>query len=312
VLGPGLHFKWPWPIDQVRTYNTRQVHRFTVGVVPDADLEREMTVLWTRPHYAEEFDMLVASREQAERADRAPGEKPVPANLLAVSIPVQYQITDLASWAYGHVDAGGLLERLANREVVRYLVNTDFEHIMSEGRLDAAEDLRRRIQQRADEIKLGATIVFVGLQGIHPPIGTRTAPVAAAFEQVVGATHQKQTNILAALAYEAEKIPRARAEATNLLAQARSARVLMVAIAAAEAARFTNQVHAWRASPSVYQQKAYLETLVRAIGSVPKYVITATNTQDVLILNLEENIRADILGDVVLPPDATAPRSTAR
>jgi modulator of FtsH protease HflK len=308
VLEPGLHLKWPWPIDQVRTYNSRQVQRFIVGVIPDPDLDQEMTVLWTRPHYAEEFDMLVASREQAGRADRTPGEKPVPANLVAVSIPVQYQIKDLQAWAYQHANASTLLEAIANREVVRYLVNTDFEYLMSAGRLEAAVELQERIQRRANEANLGADILFVGLKGIHPPIGTRDAPVAAAFEEVVGATHQKQTNILAALAHEAERIPRARAEATNLLAEARSQSVLMVAIAAAEAGRFTNQVHTWKASPSVYEQKSYLETLVRAIGPVPKYVLAATNTQDVLILNLEETIRADILRDVVLPPDATSPR----
>jgi modulator of FtsH protease HflK len=307
ILEPGIHFKWPWPIDQVRTFSSRHVQRFAVGVVPDPELDREMTVLWTRPHYAEEFDMLVASGAQVDRAARAPGEQPVPANLVAVSIPVQYQITDLRSWAYGHTDAGALLEAIANREVVRYLVNTDFEHLMAAGRLEAAEHLQHRIQQSATDANLGVDILFVGLQGIHPPIGTRDAAVAASFEQVVGATLRRETDILAARAHEAERIPRARAEATNLLTQARSQSTLMVATAAAEANRFTNQLHSWNASPSVFEQKSYLETLVRAIGPVPKYVLAATNTQDVLILNLEETIRADILRDVILPGD-TSPR----
>jgi regulator of protease activity HflC (stomatin/prohibitin superfamily) len=174
---------------------------------------------------------------------------------------------------------------------------------MSAGRLTAAEQLRTRLQRHAGDLELGVNILFVGLQGIHPPIGNRTAPVAATFEQVVSATHQKQTNILMAQAYAAETLPRAVAEATNLVTQARSEDALKVAIAAAEAGRFTNQIAAWRASPSVYEQKAYLDTLVRAIGPVRKYILAATNTQDVLVLNLEETIRADILRDVVLPPD---------
>jgi hypothetical protein len=55
----------------------------------------------------------------------------------------------------------------------------------------------------------------------------------------------------------------------------------------------------------VYSQKSYLDTLVRAIGPVRKYVLVATNTQDVLILNLEDEIRADLLRDVVLPPSGS-------
>jgi membrane protease subunit HflK len=190
---------------------------------------------------------------------------------------------------------------MASREVVRYLVNTEFEVVMSTGRFAAAQTLQSRIQTRVDEAGLGAQIVFVGLQGVHPPIGNRTAAVAAAFEQVVSSIQHKQTNILSAEAYALGKLPLAMAEATNLLSQARSSRALKVATAAAEAANFTNQVQSWLSSPGVYGQKQYLDTLVRAIGPIPKYVLAATNTQDVLILNLEQEIRADLLRDVVLP-----------
>ncbi len=50
VLDPGLHFKWPWPVDQVYRHLTRQVQSFTVGVVSDPEMEKEQTILWTRPH----------------------------------------------------------------------------------------------------------------------------------------------------------------------------------------------------------------------------------------------------------------------
>jgi len=308
VLDPGWHLKWPWPIDQVYRYQTREIQSFTVGEEPNT----EKTVLWTRPHFKQteqhegEFNMLVASREEIVRADS--NEKPVPANLLTVSIPIQYQITDLPAWVYHHANADVLLKELANREVVRYLVNVDIDRIMSEGRLAAAEEIRRRVQKRADEAKLGVNVVFVGLQDIHPPLGSKRTLVAAAFEAVVSALQQKQTNILYARAYQAEKIPSAQAEATNIVAQARNDGVTRVAVAGAEANRFNNQIAAYRASPSVYLQRTYLETLARALGPVRKYVLTATNTSDILILNLEQNIRGDLLlPNVILPPDATKP-----
>ena len=75
-------------------------------------------------------------------------------------------------------------------------------------------------------------------------------------------------------------------------------------MAEAEAGQFTNQIAAYRVSPSVYLQRSYLETLARALGPVRKYILTATNTQDILILNLEQNIREDLLlGGSILPPD---------
>ncbi len=307
VLEPGLRFKWPWPIDSVHRYATREVQHFTVGVVADPALEKERTVLWTRPHNKEEFNMLVASRDQTSRTDTAGPEKTVPANLLSASIPFQYQIVNLSDWAYHYSDAKSVLEDLANDEVARYLVSVDMETIMSTGRQAAAEEIHRRVQQRADRLKLGAQIVFVGLQDIHPPVGTKTIQVAAAFEAVGGAVQQKETDILNALAYDAEKIPAAQAEATNLLSKARGDQITKVAVAAAEAGQFGNRMAAYQASPSVYTQRSYLEALARAIPSARKYVIGVTNTQDTIILNLEEKIREDLLSGVILPPDATKP-----
>ena len=307
VLDPGFHFKWPWPFDKVYRHQTKSVQSFLVGVVPDADLDKERTVLWTKPHYKEEFNMLVASKEQVARTDTAGADKPVPANLLTASIPFQYQITNLVDWVYKHTDGDKTLQALANREVARYLVNVDMEKVMSSGRLEAAEAIRQRVQQRANDLQLGVRIVFVGLQDIHPPVGNKTVQVAAAFEAVVGAIQAKETNILAALAYAAEKVPAAQADATNVLARARSERVTKVALASAEAGQFGSQMAAYRASPSVYLQRSYLETLVRAVTNVNKYVLAATNTQDVIQLNLEQNIRSDFLNRIVAPPDSTKP-----
>src|SRR5947207_9382181 len=111
VLEPGFHFKWPWPIDIVYRYQTRQIQSFIVGEVPDPDLDKDRTVLWTRPHFkskegegAEMPGMLVASRGQIARTDT--NEKAVPANLLTVSIPFHYQITNLLDWAYNQAKIG--------------------------------------------------------------------------------------------------------------------------------------------------------------------------------------------------------------
>ncbi len=65
---------------------------------------------------------------------------------------------------------------------------------------------------------------------------------------------------------------------------------------------FTNQIPAYLASPSVYVQRAYLQTFAQSIANARKYILLATNTQNVAILNLEDKIRQDILEDLTLPP----------
>jgi HflK protein len=296
LLEPGLHFKWPWPIDIAHKYPTREVHTFYVGFVPDKDADKERMLLWTRPHHQEEFNLLVASRETvASSSGSSQSDQAVPVNMLAVNIPIQYQIRDLRSWAYQHVNGADLLDKLANREVVRYLVNVDIDDIMTTGRLKAATEIQQRIQAQADQNKLGVEILFVGLQSIHPPV-----TVAPAYEEVIGALQDKETNILGAQAYWIEKIPLANADATNLVTRAESDGLTKVTTAAADAAQFRNQMLAYSASPEVYRQRSYLETLVRAIRPARKYIIATTNTTETIWLNLEDKLRTDLL-DVAVP-----------
>lgn len=302
LLDAGLHVKLPWPIDSVERHNTRSLQSFNVGFVPDPEKEMERTLLWTRPHYKEEFNLLVASREQ--RTGPADGEQTVPVNLLTVSIPVQYLIRDVRAWAYNHAAAASLLERIANREVVRYMASVDIDQIMSFGRLEASRDLQTAIQKKADEAKLGVEILFVGLQDIHPPVGNKQVPLAAAYEEVIGAIAVKEAKVLAAEGYRAETLPRATADAARKLNEAHAGATRRRALAAGQAAQFTNQIAAYEAAPVVFRTRTYLEAFTKAVAPARKLVLGPTNTSDVITFNLEESIARGLLDGVkITDPD---------
>ncbi len=299
TLDSGLHFKFPWPIDSVERINTRAVQTFNVGFVADPALERENTVLWTRSHYKTEFNLLVASRDQSTNA--ADADQTVPANLLTVSIPIQFIVTNAANWGYNHAQPARLLEQIANREVVRYLASVDVDRIMSNGRAEAALELRRRIQSAANGAALGTEIIFIGLQDIHPPIGTKDIKVAAAYEQVIGAEQEKEARILEAEGFANETLPAAKAAAARTVNQARADSAVYVNDASGRAARFAHQVASYRAAPDVFPARNYLETLRVAMVNTRKYVVMPTNTHDVITIDLTEKLRRDVL-DIPLDP----------
>ena len=60
LLGPGLHFKLPWPVDRVYRYRTEQLQSFTLGIVAD-EKEQGDTVVWSVGHAKEEYNLLVAN-----------------------------------------------------------------------------------------------------------------------------------------------------------------------------------------------------------------------------------------------------------
>ncbi len=295
VLGPGIHFKLPWPIDEIYRERTLEVRSFVIGMVPDPDREAERTILWTVSHAKEEYNLLVASREELPTDGIARDQAP-PVNLLSVSIPVQYQIRDLRAWAVDHADATNLLERIANREVVTYLVGVDFFELMSVGRDQAAAQLKERIQREADAHKLGVGILFVGLQGVHPPV-----KVGKDFNAAGAALQEKEAIIERARAYALTNVILARAESTNRIRRAEAHRIQVVSGTVAEAARFTNQAKAYAQAPEVYSQRAYLTALAAGAADARKIVITSTNAPAIITLNLEDKVRPDLL-DVAVEP----------
>ena len=298
VLQAGLHVKWPWPIDQVRRFRSHAIQSFSVGFEHEEEDEEDEhePLLWTVSHYKEEFHLLVASRETLVDTNNPSGRRSPPVNLLSLGIPVQYQIRDVRAWAYGHQDAGSLLEHVATRAVVRYLVGVDMNEIMSVGRFPAAAELRARIQEEADLLNLGVTILFVGLHDIHPPVR-----VAASYEKVVGARQNREADILAARAHEVRTNALARAEAVRTRRQAEAESLRLGVSAFSRAALFTNQIPAYEASPTVYMQRAYLRKLAEGSREMRKVIVATTNTDDVILLNLEEKIDIGVL-DAPLPP----------
>ncbi len=303
LLNPGAHLKWPWPIDRVSRFRTEQIQSFDVGFAPDPAKEQERVVLWTVPHTKEE-NFLVANRQQtrSSNTNAAATKRTPPVSLITVSMPVQFQITDLMAWAYNNEDAPSLLQDLATREVVLFLASADMNEIMSHGSMKAAEQLSSRIQAAVDQHRRGAKIISIGLQDIHPPV-----KVAPDYEKVIAAIHTKQAKILAARADDIKTNALAGAQATKILNRANAERKGTEVAALAQAGLFTNQIPAFQAAPSVYAERAYLQTFVRATANARKYILLTTNTHEVLTFDLQDKIRADILGDIA-PPTPTKPK----
>jgi membrane protease subunit HflK len=298
VLEPGPHFKWPWPIDRIYRFRTEQVQTFDVGFTPGGEKEEERAVLWTVAH-SKEDNFLVANREPVVAGAVNPGteKRTPPVSLVTGSIPVLYQITNVMDWAYQNEDSPSLLQDLGTREIVRYLAGADLSELMSAGRLEAGQALIQRIQAASDAHRLGARIIEVGLQDLHPPV-----KVASDYEKVVAATQLKEAKILAARADEIKTNALAGAQATTLVDVAQSEAVAKQVGALAQAGLFTNQIPAFEAAPSVYVQRAYLSTFSRSTANARKYLLLTTNTHDVVVFDLQESIARDILNLKVPTP----------
>ena len=295
VLEPGIHFKWPWPIDKVYRHPAKELLSFDVGYEVADKEGMGRTLLWTRTHCDTEINFLVASSEQAARSVNSSEDQAVPVNLLTAAVPVQFVVKDFQAWYYNHTNPAELLKSIGHREVVRYLVNVDIIDIMSKGRLKAAAALKQNIQERSDKLGLGVEIVFVGLQDIHPPVGDKTTQVAGSFEEVIGAEQEMKAKILQAEGYEAGIVPTSRGEAAKIVSEAEGARFERTLTSEAKAKQFLDLVKAYQSAPDVFKQRKYFDAIANSLTNVRKYVIVPKEVNETFILNLEDKIAYDLL-----------------
>jgi len=337
LVGPGLTFKWPWPIDIAYRYPTKTILQLSIGFVPNTDPKTgkvipEKDLLWGKAHYKREYKLLVASKS------RQLGAGAVPVSLVIAAVPVQYRIKDLYSFIYNHNEPIKLLEDICYRELTRFAASakievdskTDLQYsLLGAGRARAKKILTKNIQDAADREKLGVEIVFVGLQGIHPP-----PEVAEDYEKVIGAIQKKQAHILNAeaernktlsslagsvsyanklytLAAEYQKakdendtakieklsrlldtsFTQAKGDIFSTLIQAKSYAFERATLARATGERFAGQLKAYRAAKEIYKREQRLAAFEDTLENIRKYIVVADpNDTQVFIVDMKEKL----------------------
>jgi regulator of protease activity HflC (stomatin/prohibitin superfamily) len=232
ALSPGLHLKWPYPIDVVCRAPVKRVSELVIGeAAEEDDQDPRKAVVWTEQHeYIPELMLLVASPKLAALsaeeggAETASGaSESVAVSHLMVSVPIEYRIKDIHKYLYTNEDPVKLMEVVAYQYLSDYAAGVDIDELIGPGREEFNRELRKLLQDRLDELDVGVEIVFAGVRGAHPPA---EAQVAATFQKVVSAETSMAATINAARG-EARKIltavagTEARAKALDEMIQAK-------------------------------------------------------------------------------------------
>jgi len=340
LVGPGLAFKWPWPIDIAYKYPTKKVMELNIGFKAKKDTDKAGygPLLWGKQHYEEEYHLLVASKQTIVSTDASA----VPVSLVMAAVPVQYRVRDLYSFIYNHNEPEKRLEAICYRELTKFAANAmievddeaDLEHsLLGAGRSEAKKTLTNEIQKAANEAGLGVEIVFLGLQGIHPP-----PEVAADYQEVIGAVQKKQALIfeaqaernktlsalvgsveaadelygLAARYEQAEDVnnpeyieklgneldtalEEAKGDIYRTLKESQSYAFEKETLAKAAGERFADQLTAYRAAKEIYKRQLRLTTFEETLKNIRKYVVAADpNDYQVIIIDVQEKLTPSI------------------
>jgi membrane protease subunit HflK len=309
-LPPGIHLKWPWPIETTELHPVGRVQEILISSDLTGKSKNAEAILWTNDSDKDSLmgqeDFLSAPGRDGDGIDSAG------VSLVSADVIVQYSVGDLKEFVLGATNHRQMLQLVAQREVSQYFAAHDIDSLLSRGRTEAGGELEQAIQQRLDAMGLGIKVVGVAVTTLHPPIGK----VSRAFHYQIGAVQAKETAIQRARKEAVEKLAKvagsvalsmeidaairrldslrvagdkdqaaaveqeidqlistARGEAAELLHQARAYRWTRSVGERASSDRFAGELLAYEASPVYYRTRRFLEVLAEGLTGRRKFVI---------------------------------------
>jgi membrane protease subunit HflK len=256
---PGLRWGLPWGLERVDRVKVDQARTLSVGA---RDLQA--APLSRAPDPASD-DFLTGDL-----------------NLVTVQAQVVYRVSDPVAYLFAARSADAALASLAESALSDALAARAVDDVLTSGRTEVAERLRRALQASADAQKLGVSVRAVRLGRVAPP-----AAVAPAFADVAKARGDRRRSVTTAEEYRDRARADAKGRAREIADRASGRHETLVQIARGEAGRFSRVLTEVRKGPAAARRRLYLEALAELLPRFTRTVVVAPG-QDV-DLSLFEN-----------------------
>jgi membrane protease subunit HflK len=202
-------------------------------------------------------------------------------NIVRVSFTVQYTVKDPFEARFRLADAPAVVRDAAQAAMREVVGRTTVDGVLREKKALVTSEAERLLQEILDSYGSGLQVTEVQLQDVQPP-----AEVRAAFGDVVAANQDASRLVNEAEGHRNEVLPKARAEAAEVTAQAEAYRVSKVAQATGAAERFRALAVEYRKAPEVTKKRLYLETMEQVMPKVEKVIVEPGAAQIVPYLPL--------------------------
>lgn len=265
TISEGIHYRLPYPIDQVQKVGVSEVRRADIGM--------------SLPDHIHQMD------DAPQEIQLLTGDE----NIITSQAIVHYKVMDAAKFLY---NVNGNSEQLVRYSVeaalVKVMANMPVDDILSTEKVQIQNSIMRLTQEALDSYGAGIQVTAFNIQAITPPDA-----VAAAFLDVTTAREEKEKSINEANGYSNSLIPQARAEANTILSQAEAYKAEQINAATGEADKFLSMLQEYQNNSKIYTQdttkyRLLLETLEKILPKVKKYIVdSADGSVDVKMFDSE-------------------------
>jgi len=260
LLGPGLHWAFPYPIDEVVKIPIRQIQsvQSTVGWFA-ATPEQELSGNLPPPGPS----LIPGVDGYAITADR---------NIIHTAAGLYYQVDDPIRAVFGFsggpdsplgmAGVSNAVQNVLNNALLYTAAHYSVDQVLYSDVGGFQDDVKQRVIQLADKENLGVTVLQCSVHSIPP------RQLQQIFDQVTEARQNQVEVVNNAHSYENQATNNADAQASAIINEAKSASVLYVQTVLADANVFTNVLPNYEINPDLFKQEELVQTMGQALTNV--------------------------------------------
>lgn len=203
-------------------------------------------------------------------------------NLVAVSLAVQYRISDLHQYLFNVANPEESLQQATSSALRQVVGTTTLDQIITEGREVWGNSVQDTLVKTLDIYKPGISIVNVSPQPARAP-----ESVQDAFDDAIKAQEDEKRFKEQAYAYAAKVVPIAEGNASRIEQEAQAFSKQVVLRAQGEVAEFLALLPHYVAGPQLMSERMYLETMQKVLSNTTK-IIVESKTGNLLSLPLDK------------------------
>ena len=262
LLGPGLHWSFPSPIDEVV--------RIPIGEI--------QTVRSTAGWYQTTPEEEAAGNEQPRSSTLNPAVDGYTltseGNIIHVRADVRYRISEPLNYALNFVNAPDVLQDAVDNSLFYASSMFTAARATREDQLGFRDAVLQRVRDLVHQHRLGVSVEDVQVR-IVPPL-----QVKAAFEQVSTAEIERRKARDDAQAYANRVMSTAVGEAAAVVNQGKTEANRMAQQVAAEAQYFQDQLPNFKANPKLFRARLQGEAMSRILTNVQERVFALPTSPD--------------------------------
>ena len=250
LLGPGLHWSLPYPIQEYVKVSISGIKKVT------------STVGW----YATTPQMEAAGTEPPPGGTLNPATDgyvlTADNNIIHARATLTYRIHDPIRYVFNFVNASNAIQNSLDNALVYAASHFTVDDILTRDVYGFSEAVRKRVTELVENQNFGITVEQCPVQAIPP------RQLKAVFNNVVDAEQKRGTTLSQAHGYENQVLSEATAESAARTNAAESDRVHLVAEVSSRADQFRDLLPKYRDNPSLFVQQRLTETLSRVLTNV--------------------------------------------